>query len=314
MQNQTPPAAPPPYLSPTDINHLATNGHLALPLSPALASQYTQLFRSAKSFFALSLDEKQSLYPSPPQTTEQGYTSIPHEKEYLTIRHTPSQTSSITSPIPNDQLKSLWHNTAHLLHRVLADLSRLIDIDMHAWDPLLDGCLSLPETEDDATPSLLRVFRYEPGSGAAERHRDLGLLTLCVCAGRGLEVLDSGHDSETETSGFNGDGDEEIGTGIGWRDAPEVTLLVGDSLWLLSCGRVKAGVHRVVPNDEGRMSIVFALRMATRHEVDTRPFGGEEVVRSRDLWEKIWRSRVNVNAQRDVREEQKRRRRMRDVC
>jgi len=60
------------------------------------------------------------------------------------------------------------------------------------------------------------------------------------------------------------------------------------------------------------MSVVFALRMAVRHDVDTRPFGGEEVVRSLDLWEKIWRSRVNVNAQKDVREEQKRRRR--DVC
>ena len=308
MDDHAPPTAPPPYLSPTDLSKLATNGHLSLPIPSDLRDQYTQLFETARNFFSLPLEQKQSVYPSPPQSTEQGYTHIPNEKEYLTIRHN-SQPSTPTPPPEasdvkseaspslsdiNTQFPALWHATAHLLYRVLADLSTSLNMDIHAWEPLLDGCLSLPETEDDATPSLLRVFRYEPGSGEAERHRDLGLLTLCVCAGRGLQVLGS---------------DDQ---GQGWKDAPEVTVLVGDSLWLLSCGRVKAGVHRVVANEEGRMSIVFALRMAVRHDVDTRPFGGEEVVRSKDLWEKIWRSRVNVNAQKDVREEQKRRRR--DVC
>lgn len=312
MDDHAPPPAPPPYLSSAEREQLATNGHLSLPLPPALAAQYTALFSAGKTFFALSQAQKQTLYPSPPKSTEQGYTSIPSEKEYLTIRHHPSSTSppTLSSPIPNTQLASLWHSTAHLLHRVLADLSDAIGIDIHAWDPLLDGCLSLPETEDDATPSLLRVFRYDAGSGAAERHRDLGLLTLCVCAGRGLQVLDSG----SASAGGDGGVDDSDVRESGWRDASEVTVLVGDSLWLLSCGRVKAGVHRVVPNEEGRMSIVFALRMATRHEVDTRPFGGEEVVRSQDLWDRIWRSRVNVNAQKDVREEQKRRRMRRDVC
>jgi len=314
MDNHDPPPAPPPYVSPTDLDQLATNGHLSLPLPPALAEQYTQLFTNAKSFFALPLDQKQTLYPSPPQSTEQGYTHIANEKEFLTIRHNTLSSSSSTSPpnpIIDDQITAIWHSTAHLLYRVLADLSAAIDIDIHAWDPLLDGCLSLPETEDDATPSLLRVFRYDAGSGTAERHRDLGLLTLCVCAGRGLQVLDSETGSD---NGADGAGDLEGSRGKVWKDAPEVTVLVGDSLWLLSRGRIRAGIHRVVPNDEGRMSIVFALRMATRHDVDTRPFGGEEVVRSADLWDRIWRSRVNVNAQKDVREEQKRRRRERDVC
>lgn len=277
------PPGPPPLLSDAQIVSLATQGHLLLPLPPDLTAGYEELFNLASDFFSQPDTAKSSLYPNS-HGLELGYTHVVGEKEYLTLRNALHPDANLEKVATR-----VWHDTAALLHRVLADVARGLALSGSGqiWETLLDGCLDLPSSEKDATPTILRLFQYAPNSGLAEKHTDIGLLTLCVTQGSGLQVLVH---EETEWA---------------WRDVEGPTLLIGGALRILVGNRVRAGLHRVVANPEGRKSAVFALRPSLRHQIDLEKFGGGVNVGVKEFWENIKSSRYNVNAPKDMREQQK---------
>ncbi|KAI4114450.1 MAG: hypothetical protein LQ345_004770 [Seirophora villosa] len=298
-----PPPHPPPLLDETQVLQLANKGYLALDIPKPLSTAVSELFDHTRDFFTLSTSDKQSRYPSA-EGTELGYYQIPREKEYLTYRHCPS----ISSRTPLDlAAASLWSLAAPFLHRILSDLSLALDIPLSAWDPLLDGCLSMPNGPQETTPTLLRLFNYFPASGAAERHTDTGLLTLCIGTAPGLEVWSPASSSSATNFGSSPEGD--------WISAhPHPTILVGKTLQWLSNGRLVAGPHRVVASSEGRQSIVFALRPSLRRRYfDLNPFGERSVVDLVGVWGQIRGSVFNVNAQTAIRTEQKERMRARGL-
>jgi hypothetical protein len=280
-----PPPEPPPLLSDAQIVTLATQGHLMLPLPPGLIAAYKDLFRIASDFFSQPDAIKSGLYPNI-GGPELGYTRIVDEKEYLTLGHATHSNTDL------EKLASqVWQDTAALLHRVMADLAYGLALPAagQIWDPILDGCLDLPTRESDATPTIMRLFQYEPNSGLADRHTDIGLLTLCVTQGSGLQVLTCEEDEWV------------------WRDVQGPTLLVGNAFRKLVGNRVRAGVHQVVANREGRSSAIFALRPSLRNQVDLEKFGGGVKVGVREFWKDAKSGRYNVNAPKDMRERQKQR-------
>jgi isopenicillin N synthase-like dioxygenase len=283
-----PPYLPPPLLSEAQILALAYQGHLPLALPPHLRDLYTQLNHSAARFFSLPSATKTALY-SPVNGTELGYVSIPNEKDYISFR---AQTAHAKSEL--EQLAAeVWQETYTLLYRILGDLAWAMNTSHDVWDKILDGVSPMPTRLEDATATFLRVFRYEPNTGIAESHTDLGLLTLCVGEGQGLQVRVN-----------NSDGKDE------WVQYAEPTLLVGKTLKTLSGGRIRAGVHRVLGNEGGRSSTVFALRPSIKHEIDMSVFpGGKGMVHMGELWKRMWSGAFNVNAPREVREKQKERQR-----
>jgi isopenicillin N synthase-like dioxygenase len=283
-----PPSLPPPLLSEAQILSLAQQGHLQLPLPPHLRALYTQLNRSAANFFALPAAAKSTIYP--PINTELGYVDIPNEKSYISFR---AQTTHSTTELES-LAAEVWRETYTLLYRILCDLAWAMDTTPAVWDKIVDGVSPMPTSLEDATATFLRVFRYEPTTGIAESHADLGLLTLCVGEGQGLQVRAK---------------DPESGE-VSWIEYSEPTLLVGKTLRALSGGRVRAGVHRVLGNENGRNSTVFALRPCVKHEIDMTQFpGGQGVVHMGELWRQTWMGAFNVNASRQVREKQKERQR-----
>lgn len=280
----TPPPHPPPLLSGAQIISLAHDGYISVPLPNELMDLFSALSQASSNLFNQSTSSQKTLYPSS-EGTELGYITIPNEKEYLTLRAAVHPESDL------EQLAArVWHDTAALLQRMLIDLARGLNLpDPHgAWTTILDGCLDLPSSMAQSTPSLLRLFKYLPNSGLSDRHTDLGLLTLCIGAGKGLQVLARDEGGKAE-----------------WRDVDGPTVLVGETLRALAFDRVRAGVHRVVANPEGRSSIVFALRASLRHEVDLGLFGAQGSVSSKEMWDEIRGSKVNVNATHDVRERQR---------
>lgn len=68
--------------------------------------------------------------------------------------------------------------------------------------------------------------------------------------------------------------------------------------------RARAGRHRVVSNPQGRNSVVLALRPCLRAQIDPGP-DGQEAVSAREYFAKSSTSRWNINAKKDVREEQR---------
>lgn len=290
MPDAVPPSDPPPLLSRDQLDALIKQGHLQLTLKPELVELYGELSTASLAFFARSVEEKRQLYPQG-QGTELGYYSVEDEKEYVTLRHARSDDQQPGQPTRVDEsleriAGELWRQTALLFKRILSDLSTLLSIDFAAWKPVLDGCCTLPNSQQSMTPTLLRLFRYLPTTGVAEPHGDLGLLTLCVGSGKGLQVW-SGTAEEGE-----------------WVDAEGPTLLAGRTLTTLSGQRVAGGLHRVVGNPEGRTSIVFALRPSNRRMIPMTPFGGWGEIDGREFWKIIKDGVRNINATKDIRERQ----------
>ncbi|CAK7245658.1 MAG: hypothetical protein STHCBS139747_007243 [Sporothrix thermara] len=376
-----PPPRPPPLLSPEALHHLCTHGYLGLDLPHHLAAQYDQLLAASDAFFAQPPETKQLYRPGiglgpqhrgPPTTatnTERGYAHIAGEKEYLTLR------KSMTHLPPGiyDAAAPLWHDTAHLLHRILGDIGVYLGLEPTAWDSVVADSLepgsgvydnakgkakakeTAGETDEargadransgrpnahprNDPPTLLRLFRYEPGGGGAEQHRDLGLLTLCVCWGKGLQVRPQ--PLLQHAIDVNADPSQPLpppplpqqqqqkppSPSLPWLDAPRVTVMTGDTLHILSSYRIPSALHRVVvdplgetveshdrpsdsddqqdtdtPPSESRRSIVFALRSTTAGDIDLAAFGAHGSVGGRELYNSIRKSRVNINTNKETR-------------
>ncbi|KIW85163.1 hypothetical protein Z517_00553 [Fonsecaea pedrosoi CBS 271.37] len=296
-----PPPGPPPLLSDGQMLHLAQQGWLSLPLSEMLAATTADLFTSSTRFFELPDREKTALYPSK-SGTEFGYYTVPNEKEYITFRcrvHSryesrlpPSQLSMVQTL--EDNAARAWQEGALLLWRILCDITRWSDLDVSIWNDILDGTQTMAESEKQMPYTLLRLFRYLPGTGFAEQHTDLGLLTICIGDGGGLEVLDR----------LNSTDENPIWIDSG-TNPRTVTILVGQTLKALSDGMLSPGIHRVVENPNGRNSVVFALRHSSKHPVDFGLFGGQGRVNASDLWRFIDVGKVNINTVRERRDEQR---------
>ncbi|KAL8919578.1 MAG: hypothetical protein Q9208_006695 [Pyrenodesmia sp. 3 TL-2023] len=304
VEKLAPPPHPPAFLNEDQVLQLAQTGSLPLDLPYPLTSAVQELLQLDRNFFTLPKSDKETQYPSA-EGTELGYYHIPEEKEYLTYRHLPPTSRPSSLDIAASHF---WSLAASFLYRVLSDLSLALDIPLAAWDPLLDGCLSLPASQHEMTPSLLRLFNYFPASGAAESHTDTGLLTLCIGTAPGLEVW--------STSSASAPSPEVSLTQNGdWISLhPQPVILIGKTLQWLSAGRLLAGPHRVVASPGGRQSIVFALRPSLRRRYfDLNPFGEPNIVDLVGIWGMIRGSVFNVNAQKGIRNAQKERMRERGL-
>lgn len=293
----TPPNRPPPLLTLTQIERLILQGHLPIRLPSSLTDSLRALQDAQLEFFAQPDSIKSLLYPAG-NGTELGYYNIPLEKEYLTLRHLPAAVSQNHAQAQTLEyfIAEVWHCVSVLLLRVLADVSAALGIPFDAWTAHLPSTAP-PSQLDASEPTLLRLFRYERGEGTAAPHTDNGLLTLCVGGGRGLQVWQDLGTKPDRNAGVQGE----------WCDAEGPTVLVGDVLRVLSSNRARAGRHRVIGTENGRSSIVFAMRPTLGGVVDLTMFGGEGAVAMRDLWHRITAKKINVNAQKELREEQKRR-------
>ena len=289
----------PPLLSESQLLQLGRQGWLTYPLPEDMADTVADLFKSSSQFFDRPDQEKRHLYPAKSET-EFGYYPVPGEKEYITFRCR-SHTSPDSQSEEDSQLQSLenvtakmWHRCGLLLLRILCDLAHWSKLPPTVWTDILDGTLTMPDTEEQKTYTLLRLFSYLPTTGFAESHSDLGLLTICIGDRGGLEVLDLAQSSLDKPVWINPA-----------DNANTITILAGQTLKALSGGAFKPGVHRVVGTPQGRCSIVFALRHSTRHDVDFGLFGREGIVEPSDLWKSIKIGKVNVNMIKEKREAQR---------
>lgn len=261
------------------LHFLATQGYLPLQLADhdGLVDAYSKLFKLSAAYFDLPEDSPEKTVaqaPSGSRASEQGYSKIGGEKSILTVR-----THETCPQMLHDQLSITWSLTGSFLDTVCKSIAATLQLDPEVFTPFTEPCCKLPSGK--RTPTLLRMFRYDRPVGdepivTAEKHKDIGILSLVVGHSPGLQVLDSAANIWVPVE-EDAVVPEDAKTRSGGMTA---TLLSGETMAFLTRGKYNAGVHRVLcapaKDDPYRFSIVFALRPAAA-PVFTKTFESDAV-------------------------------------
>lgn len=308
------------------LHFLASEGYLPLALAdhPGMVEAYTKLFAQTSEFFNLppgSPEKTEYQAASGAAASEEGYSKIPNEKSIMTVR-----TSQHCPATLRNELQAAWNLTGSLMQKIMTAIANTLELQPDVFSPFVKPCMTLPQTE--RTPTFVRMFRYDRPLGPtttgpkvnAEKHKDLGMLSLVVGHSPGLQALDS-----KTNAWISVEDQRNLPSGSITRSGGlTATLLAGETLAFLSRGSYTAGVHRVVcappsaenKGDPYRFSIVYALRAAPAplftkcfESRVVGEFGPGETVEGQSsavMFEKIMRTHWNVNAAPSVREEQRR--------
>lgn len=300
--------------------HASTNSVSSAP-APApgahpLQAAYEALFAASQTFFALPDSEKAQWKHR--LGSEEGWSKIPGEKEFITLRSLAYCPDVLRAPAQR-YWALMGQHCASTLGRMSIALG-LPDAENEGLRQFVGPCARMPETEDGKTATMLRLFRYEGWEAkvVAEPHADLGLLSVVVGDVPGLEVWDGAAWFDVERAVQRGGG-------------KGATMLVGRQLERLANKRFVAGGHRVVAygglgasSESGteveknayRHSIVVVLRAhedtiirSEALETDVtgkwaQPMDGET---AGELYEMIKRQHFNINVDVEEREAQRRR-------
>lgn len=284
---------------------------LPAPGSHPLQTAYESLFAASQAFFDLPSVEK-SIWKHK-LGSEEGWSSIPGEKEFITLR-----TLEYCPDILREPARRYWDLMGAHLENTLGRIATSLDIPepdnpAQGLKQFVGPCGRMQETNDQKTATMLRLFRYEGWDAkiVAEPHADLGLLSVVVGNVPGLEVWDGADwfevEKEVERTGMKG-----------------ASLLAGRQLERLSNARYPAGGHRVVSygsppedisdNKRYRFSIVFVLRahepvVVNSADLETTVTGQwpEPVqgLTAGEMYAKIKGAHFNINIGMDEREKQR---------
>lgn len=270
-----------------------------------LASQ--DLFAAAQLFFDLPDDEKARWKHR--LGSEEGWSKIPGEKEFITLRTLAYTPDGLQAPA-----KRYWDTMGALLDASLGRISAslgLPDAPDAGLRAFVCPCARMGAAEEDKTATMLRIFRYEGWDAkvVAEPHADLGLLSCVVGDVPGLEVWNGRQFAGVERH----------------YKTPCATLLAGRQLERYSNFRYPAGGHRVVSygreadaaaeEKRFRHSIVFVLRAYEPVVVDSDALETEITGRWKEpvkgvtagqMYREIRSRHFNINIGMEEREKQRR--------
>ncbi|OAL05508.1 Clavaminate synthase-like protein, partial [Phaeosphaeriaceae sp. SRC1lsM3a] len=283
---------------------------LDLPGPHPLQLAYESLFAASQAFFALPPSEKSEWKHK--LGTEEGWSSVPGEKEFITLRSLEYCPSILREPA-----KRYWDLMGAHLTTTLSRIGTSLGLDGEELTRFVGPCASMQETDALKTATMIRLFRYEGWEEkvVAEPHCDLGLLSVVVGDVPGLEVWD-------------GHGWFDVEREVKRAERKGASMLVGRQLELMSNGRYGAGGHRVVsygvPETQTKMdgkeekryrySIVFVLRthdpvMLDSEKLETSITGKWETpmkgITAGKMYEDIRGKHFNINIGVEEREKQR---------
>lgn len=276
-----------------------------------LQSAYVDLLSAAQAFFAQPAEEK--LRWKHKLGSEEGWSSIPGEKEFITLR-----TLDYCPEMLHTPAKRYWD----LMGGYLEDSLGRIAVSLNINEPhdatkglkkFVGPCGTMQQSDQQKTATMLRLFRYEgwEAKEVAEAHADLGLLSAVVGNVPGLEVWDGANWFDVERE-------------VARNGSSGATLLVGRQLETLTNGRFPAGGHRVVSygsksgrrngEESYRYSIVFVLRAYGPAIIDARELQTDitgkwpdrlEGLTAGELYANIRSTHFNINIGIEEREKQR---------
>ncbi|KZT56421.1 hypothetical protein CALCODRAFT_318084 [Calocera cornea HHB12733] len=331
-----PEGAPPPrvlhlpYFTPDECRRFAVRGwaplDLTLGASPIggvpvdeFVQAFSALFDASASFFDAPLPYKERFIRGV-EGSEDGFNRVQGEKEMITIR-----TGDTTPDGVREKAAACWDLCGTIMLNLIDEISSSLCLENTDLHDMVEPCARLPPS-GDRVATLLRMFCYERGAGkplgnepglsdrriVAERHRDLGLLSLVVGSSPGLEVWDPYASAWYAI--------EEHRAEPGKLTA---TILAGETLARLTNHKYSPGGHRVVVSDLDtspyRFSLVYALRAHHPVQLDTArlttaitgPFVHPLTAKTAgELYDQISNAHFNINADVNQRRKQEERLKM----
>lgn len=295
-----------PQSAPVDLSE-----GLPAPGPHPLQSAFEALFSASQAFFAQPAEEKARWKHK--LRSEEGWSSIPGEKEFITLRSLEYCPGILRAPA-----KRYWDLMGAHLENTLSRIATSIglpepDDSTKGLKQFVGPCAQMQAKDEEKTGTMLRLFRYEgwEAKEVAEPHADLGLLSVVVGNVPGLEVWDGEKwfevEKEVEKTGMKG-----------------ASLLAGRQLERLSNGRYPAGGHRVVSYGDStvgggeapkyRFSIVFVLRahepvVLNSYELETMITGkwpeAVQGITAGELYAQIRGAHFNINISQEERDRQR---------
>jgi len=170
------------HIMPASLTHIKPSIDTVHPLQTA----YEDLFVASQTFFDLP-DSQKNLWKHK-LASEEGWTKIPGEKEFITLR-----TLEYCPDVLKAPAKRYWDLMGANLSRTLGRISTslgLPDEEDRGLRKFVGPCQTMQQFEKDKTATMLRLFRYEGWEPkvVAEPHADLGLLSVVIGNVPGLEV------------------------------------------------------------------------------------------------------------------------------
>jgi isopenicillin N synthase-like dioxygenase len=302
-----------PLIDPFHRYNLSAQGWTTVTLSSPdraavdLRNSIQSLFSAGKTFFAQEVQYKEQFLTK--MGSEEGWSSIPGEKEFITIRTLDQVPVEL-----REAAIAAWAQLGGYLNSVLGHISESLELSPEALTTFSEPCITLGNTR---TATMLRLFRYEGWDDkiVAEPHHDLGLLSLVAGSSPGLEV-------------WNGIARSFFPIEKTYKDlSKSATVLVGRQLQRLTNGRYVPGAHQVrsypkshgllksnTPGKRFRYSIVFVLRAhgevtIDAHSLTSRVTGEPSMVTdgmaAKEFFNSIRNSHYNINTDMKARELQR---------
>ncbi|KZO97878.1 hypothetical protein CALVIDRAFT_526592 [Calocera viscosa TUFC12733] len=327
-----PQGAPPPralrlpFLTPDECRRFAVRGWAPLDIDPGanplggvstddFVKAFSDLFDASAAFFDSALPYKERFIRGT-EGSEDGFNRVAGEKEMITIR-----TGDTTPEGVRDKAAVCWDLCGKIMLDVIDDISSSLGLENTDLREMVEPCAALPPS-GERVATLLRMFRYERGAGkplgtepglrdrrlVAERHRDLGLLSLVVGSSPGLEVWDP------YASAWYAIEEQRAVPG-----KLTATILAGETLARLTNYKYAPGGHRVVVSGTEaspyRFSLVYALRAHHPIPLDTERLTTTITGRfphplpptAGDLYGQISNAHFNINADVNQRRKQEER-------
>jgi isopenicillin N synthase-like dioxygenase len=258
-----------PLIDPFHRHNLSAQGWTTVTLSSPdsatadLRNSIQSLFSAGKAFFDREEQYKKQFLTK--MGSEEGWSSIPGEKEFITIR----SLDKVPAELRGASVTA-WAQIGSYLNSVLGRVAESLELSPEALTKFSEPCINLGNPR---TATMLRLFRYEGWDDkiVAEPHHDLGLLSLVAGSSPGLEV-------------YNGMTRSFFPIEKSYKDLSSfATVLGGRQLQRLTNGRYAPGPHQVrsYPKPNGllksstvgkrfRYSIVFVLRAHGEVTIDTQ--------------------------------------------
>ena len=197
----------------------------------ALYRAYKGLFEAAGVFFDREYEYKSKYLTK--DGSEEGWTQIKGEKEFITLRHLGFCPDELAIPAGR-----VWEEASNVLNEMLGRIEESLEFPAGTLTAFSTPCSQLDHVK---RATMMRIFRYENWAPkiVAEPHNDLGLLSLVIGDVPGLEVWNKYNQTwfpveRTYVDAWK-NGDER----------PKASVLVGRQLQKFSNERYAAGGHLV---------------------------------------------------------------------